>query len=270
MKVDGDAIVFHTTETTGTDWHVQAYQPELDLKDDKDYVVKFQMKSPENRSTCCSSARINEEDWHEIGLHEDIQPTEEFKDYEFEFTATRHGRQEQPHRLRARHRQGRRQREGHDADGKRIADFIPSTERDTLHATEQSLLASIVLLLVARASATHVAEPKPTTSASEFVTVRDGKFYLRRQAVLLHRHQLLVRAAVGVAGRNGRSRATGAGARLSGRARHAKPPHSGRRRRAGRPADSRDARPAAIAPASTTRSCSPGSTTCSPRWPSAT
>ena len=36
MKVDGDAIVFHTTETTGTDWHVQAYQPDLDLKDDQD------------------------------------------------------------------------------------------------------------------------------------------------------------------------------------------------------------------------------------------
>ena len=86
MTVDGDAIVFHTTETTGTDWHVQAYQPEIDLKDDKDYVVKFQMKSAEPVEVLLV-AGINEEDWHEVGLHESLSPTDEFKDYEFEFTA---------------------------------------------------------------------------------------------------------------------------------------------------------------------------------------
>jgi len=86
MTVDGDAIVFHTTETTGTDWHVQAYQPNLDLKDDQTYVVKFQMEAAEPVHLLLV-AGINEEDWHEIGLHEDIEPTDEFKDYEFEFTA---------------------------------------------------------------------------------------------------------------------------------------------------------------------------------------
>ena len=86
MKVDGDAIVFHTTETTGTDWHVQAYQPELDLKDDQAYVVKFQMKAAEPVEMLLV-AGINEEDWHEIGLHENLNSTDEFKDYEFEFTA---------------------------------------------------------------------------------------------------------------------------------------------------------------------------------------
>ena len=86
MKADGDAIVFHTTETTGTDWHVQAYQPELDLKDDQDYVVKFQMKSEEPVEVLLVAV-INEDDWHEIGLHESLKPTDEYKDYEFEFTA---------------------------------------------------------------------------------------------------------------------------------------------------------------------------------------
>ncbi len=85
MAVDGDAIVFHTTETTGTDWHVQAYQPHLDLKDDQTYLVKFQMKAAEPVHLLLV-AGINEEDWHEIGLHEEIEPTDEFKDYEFEFT----------------------------------------------------------------------------------------------------------------------------------------------------------------------------------------
>jgi hypothetical protein len=86
MTVDGDAIVFHTTETTGTDWHVQAYQPELDLKDGKTYVVKFQMKA-EKPVDLLLVAGINEEDWHEIGLHENISPTEEFEEYDYEFTA---------------------------------------------------------------------------------------------------------------------------------------------------------------------------------------
>jgi Carbohydrate binding domain len=86
MSVDGDAIVFHTTETTGTDWHVQAYQPEIDLKDGQDYVVKFQMKSAEPVKLLLVG-NINEDDWHEVGLHEDLEPTDKFKDYEFEFTA---------------------------------------------------------------------------------------------------------------------------------------------------------------------------------------
>lgn len=86
MKVDGDAIVLKTTKTTGTDWHVQAYQTELDLEDGKDYVVKFQMKSPD-KVTLLLVGQIHEEDWHEIGLHEEIQPGEEFKEYEYEFTA---------------------------------------------------------------------------------------------------------------------------------------------------------------------------------------
>lgn len=86
MTVDGDAIVFHTTNTTGTDWHVQAYQPDLVLKDDKTYVLKFKMKA-EQPVELLLVASINQEDWHEIGLHESITPTEEFTDYDYEFTA---------------------------------------------------------------------------------------------------------------------------------------------------------------------------------------
>ena len=35
MKVDEDAIVFDVLETDGTNWHVQAYQTEVPLKDGK-------------------------------------------------------------------------------------------------------------------------------------------------------------------------------------------------------------------------------------------
>src|SRR5262245_47722269 len=71
---------------TGTDWHVQAYQAGLDLKDGKDYVVKFKAKSPQKVSVLLVG-QIHEEDWHEIGLHEEVRPGEEFEDFEFEFTA---------------------------------------------------------------------------------------------------------------------------------------------------------------------------------------
>ena len=86
MSADGDAIVFHTTATTGTDWHVQAYQTGLDLKDGQDYIIKFQMKSPD-KVQLLLVGQIHQEDWHEIGLHEEIQPGEKFKVYKYEFTA---------------------------------------------------------------------------------------------------------------------------------------------------------------------------------------
>jgi hypothetical protein len=87
MKVVEDTIIFTTTKSDGTDWHVQAYQPQLDLEEGKDYVVKFQMKSPQEVPVLLV-ANINQEDWHEIGLHEDVQSGKEFDEFEYEFTAT--------------------------------------------------------------------------------------------------------------------------------------------------------------------------------------
>ena len=49
---------------------------------------------------------------------------------------------------------------------------------------------------------------------------------LSRQAVLLHRDELLVRAAFGVAGRDGRPRTTGERARLFGGARDEESPET--------------------------------------------
>lgn len=86
MKVDGDAIVFKTTETDGTNWHVQAYQTGLDLKNGKNCVVKFKLKAPQANELLLMGL-INQDDWHEIGLHEELGPSDDFKQYEFEFTA---------------------------------------------------------------------------------------------------------------------------------------------------------------------------------------
>ena len=86
MKADGEAIVFHVTETDGTNWHVQAYQTGLDLKNGKDYIIKFKLKAPQ-ASELLVLGLINQDDWHEIGLHEEFGPSDDFKQYEFTFTA---------------------------------------------------------------------------------------------------------------------------------------------------------------------------------------
>jgi hypothetical protein len=87
IKVDGDAIVFNVTKTDDENWHVQAYQTEIPLKEGKDYVVKFKLKAPD-ASEILLLGLINEEDWHEIGLHETLGPSDDYEEYEFTFTAT--------------------------------------------------------------------------------------------------------------------------------------------------------------------------------------
>ncbi|HEY4233688.1 MAG TPA: carbohydrate binding domain-containing protein [Lacipirellulaceae bacterium] len=87
MKASGDAIVFTTTETDGTNWHVQAYQTGIDLKNGKDYVIKFKMKAPQ-ASEVLVLGLINQDDWHEVGLHEELGSSDDFKPYEFTFTAS--------------------------------------------------------------------------------------------------------------------------------------------------------------------------------------
>jgi hypothetical protein len=85
-KADGDAIVFNTTETDGTNWHVQAYQTGIDLKNGKDYVVRFKMRAPQANEILLMGI-INQDDWHEVGLHEELGASDDFRPYEFVFTA---------------------------------------------------------------------------------------------------------------------------------------------------------------------------------------
>ena len=86
MKAEGDAITFVTSETSGENWHVQAYQAGLKLEEGADYKVTFEIKSPESK-TVLLVAQINEEDWHEIGLHEEIYASKDWSKEEISFTA---------------------------------------------------------------------------------------------------------------------------------------------------------------------------------------
>lgn len=87
MKIDGDSVVFQVKEVDGTNWHVQAIQPDLDLKEGGKYVLKFEARSPD-RNDIMVNAMIDQPDWTEIGLHEEITLGKEFREYSYEFTAS--------------------------------------------------------------------------------------------------------------------------------------------------------------------------------------
>jgi len=86
MKPDGDAISIDIKETDGTDWHVQAIQTNLDLADGKEYVLTFKAKASAARSVPVQAA-IDQEDWHNIGLEETAEVTDDWKDFKYEFKA---------------------------------------------------------------------------------------------------------------------------------------------------------------------------------------
>lgn len=87
LKIEEEAVVFRTTVVDSTDWHVQAVQTNLDLKDGKNYVIKFKARSPDEVSITVN-AMIDQEDWHQIGLNEEVQLKKEYSEYSFEFTAS--------------------------------------------------------------------------------------------------------------------------------------------------------------------------------------
>src|SRR5687767_14630817 len=87
ISVEGDAIVFEVTNVDGTEWHVQAFQTPLDLKDGKEYTLTFKAKADDMREVEVN-AGIDEEDWHMIGLQERAELTKEWKDYKYTFTAS--------------------------------------------------------------------------------------------------------------------------------------------------------------------------------------
>jgi hypothetical protein len=87
LKITDDAAVFNASKLTGTNWHIQAFQTNLDLNEGKEYTVKLKMSSSQSRRLSLV-ATIDTEDWHEIGLHEEVSVGKEAKTYEFTFRAS--------------------------------------------------------------------------------------------------------------------------------------------------------------------------------------
>jgi hypothetical protein len=88
LKIADQSVVFNAVKLTGTNWHIQAFQVDLDLKDGKEYTLKMKYAASQPRKVLLV-ATIDTEDWHEIGLHEDLTVDKEDKTSEFTFRATR-------------------------------------------------------------------------------------------------------------------------------------------------------------------------------------
>lgn len=81
------AIVLDVTNDTGTEWHVQVFQTGLDLKDGKEYVFTFKARADADRPIK-ANAGIDEDDWHFIGLDEELNLGKEWKEYSLKFTVS--------------------------------------------------------------------------------------------------------------------------------------------------------------------------------------
>lgn len=85
VEVVDNTIVFETVKSTGTNWHVHAYQGGLELVNGARYSLRFKLKSPDLCNVTVI-AMLNEEDWHEVGLNESIDANREFTEYSFTFS----------------------------------------------------------------------------------------------------------------------------------------------------------------------------------------
>ena len=86
IKADGDAILFETTNADGEAWHVQAVQNGLDLQEGKEYTLTYKAKADPARSISVN-AMIDVDDWHTIGLAEEVELTKDWKDFSTTFKA---------------------------------------------------------------------------------------------------------------------------------------------------------------------------------------
>jgi hypothetical protein len=87
LEIVDDTAVFKAGRLTGTNWHIQAFQTDLELKEGQDYTLKVKMRAVQRRGVTVV-ATIDKEDWHEIGLHEDVTVDKELKTFEFTFRAS--------------------------------------------------------------------------------------------------------------------------------------------------------------------------------------
>jgi len=86
IATEGDALAVTVTKVDGTEWHLQAFQPGLDLKEGRTYVVTFKARAAAQRPAQIY-AGVNEDDYHPIGLDEVIDLTPAWRDLTFTFTA---------------------------------------------------------------------------------------------------------------------------------------------------------------------------------------
>jgi formylglycine-generating enzyme required for sulfatase activity len=79
-----DSIVFNVDTVTSTEWHIQAFQTDLHLKDGDQYTIRFSAKASQPRKVVLG-AQIDEADWHSIGLSTPVPLTTSFQTFQVPF-----------------------------------------------------------------------------------------------------------------------------------------------------------------------------------------
>ena len=133
LKIADDAVVINATKLTGTNWHIQVFQTDLDLKEGKEYTLKLKLAASQPRKVLLV-AMIDAEDWHEIGLHEDLSVDKEVRPFEFTFRATGVRRQEKSDRFCDGRRDRRPDRQGNDAHGESGQVIARTSENASRHS----------------------------------------------------------------------------------------------------------------------------------------
>lgn len=87
LELGEEEATITVSKTTDTPWHVQALLPNLALKNDQQYTLTFELKVSDGQIVKVSGM-VDQEDWHQIGLYEELYPTAEYKEYKFTFSAT--------------------------------------------------------------------------------------------------------------------------------------------------------------------------------------
>jgi hypothetical protein len=95
IAADGDAIKAEVTKPDDTDWHIQLHQTGLDFQEGEPYTLSFRAKAL-SETDLPVGARLDQADWHGIGLDAHAHLTTEWKTFRFAFQATsvvpNHGR----------------------------------------------------------------------------------------------------------------------------------------------------------------------------------
>lgn len=86
MNPDADGVLFDVTAVGSEYWHVQAYITGIAVREGREYTFTYKAKADPARAVRAVSC-IHEDDWHAIGLDEDMDIATEWKEYTHTFTA---------------------------------------------------------------------------------------------------------------------------------------------------------------------------------------
>jgi hypothetical protein len=86
MMSDGETIAFNVTTPGAEHWHVQAFLTASNWRKGKAYTFTYKAKGDPERSIT-ADAGIDEEDWHGVGLREEIGLTTDWKEQTHTFKA---------------------------------------------------------------------------------------------------------------------------------------------------------------------------------------